>query len=192
MLDLRLPRPAAGFSLLELLAVVLIIGLAAALVSFSGSSSQSDYQLKAQLRHFANAVSLLAEEASLAGEQRGVDLYRELLDGEEIYAYRWLRRVEGQWEVYTPADFTEENLFPSGYGLLLEVDESEVVITAKLIPAETNSLDSEELLPDIWLFSSGEITPFVLSLVSREQPENEQLLRVDMLGRMTLDDEETE
>lgn len=210
-----------GFSLLELLVVILIIGLAVGLVSFSGGGNNSAYQLREELRFFANTLGLLAEEASLSGDQYGVDFYWDMVDGEEVYGYRWLKldipqideekelntdpdsvanidgdnRVqteirEEQWLPYTPVDFEQEGLFSGNYLLRIEVDGIELEIMEKLIPEEIGKLDAEVLLPDIWLFSSGEVTPFKLSLVDREVPELYQEIHVDMLGRMSLETEE--
>ena len=87
-------RFSSGFSLLELLVVVLIIGLAVGLVSFSGGSNKSAYQLREELRFFANTLSLLTEEASLSGDQYGVDFFWDIVEGEEVYGYRWLKLEE--------------------------------------------------------------------------------------------------
>ena len=216
-------RPVAnGFSLIELLAVILIIGLAVGLVSFSGNGDNSDYKLREELRFFANTLGLLTEEASLAGEQYGVDFYWDIVDGQEVYGYRWLKlEVEQpetgpgaamepvpleeisvaekpdpnaiaveQWQPYIPEDFAAEKLFPPTYVLQVEVDGSELEITEKLIPGQTGVLDAEQLVPDVWLFSSGEVTPFVLTLVDREAPEKTRQVTIDMLGRMSLESEE--
>lgn len=219
-------RFSSGFSLLELLVVVLIIGLAVGLVSFSGGSNKSAYQLREELRFFANTLSLLTEEASLSGDQYGVDFFWDIVEGEEVYGYRWLKLEEieigedntnpqsesgadlaedaeigafkkpetrptrKEWQPYTPIDFEAEKLFSPAYVLRIEVEGSELEIKEKLILQENSALDAEELLPDIWLFSSGELTPFDLTLVDSETPELYQAISVDMLGRMSLDTEE--
>jgi general secretion pathway protein H len=216
----------SGFSLLELLVVVLIIGLAVGLVSFSGGTNKSAYQLREELRLFANTLSLLAEEASLSGDQYGVDFFWDIVEGEEVYGYRWLklekieigedstdpesgsgtdvteeaeigafkkpenRPTREEWQPYTPIDFEAEKLFSPTYVLRIEVEGSELEIKEKLIAEETGALDAQELLPDIWLFSSGEVTPFDLTLVDAEIPEFYQAISVDMLGRMSLETEE--
>jgi len=177
----------AGFSLLELLVVILVIGLAVSLVSFTGSGDNSAYKLREELRFFANTVSLIAEEAALSGQQRGVDFYWDLVDGQEVYGYRWLKLEEDEWQPYAPVDFDEENFFSPGHDLLVEMDGSELEINEKLIPDESSALDAEKLEPDIWLFSSGEVTPFTLSLTNREAPEQYQTIDVDMLGRISLE-----
>jgi prepilin-type N-terminal cleavage/methylation domain-containing protein len=211
---------ASGFTLLELLVVVLIIGLAIGLVTFDGSDDNSAYKLKQELRFFANTMSLLAEEASLAGEQRGVDFFWDNVDGQEVYGYRWLRleepeepaellqdvgagegmatveveqgqtAKEAQWQPYQPADFDAEHWFPAGYLLRVEVEGAELEITEKLIPKENSALATETLQPDVWLFSSGEITPFDLILEDSRDPENFQQIQVDMLGRIKLNAEQ--
>lgn len=193
--------------------VILLIGLATSLVSFTGGSNDSGYKLREELRFFANTMSLIAEEASLAGEQRGVDFFLEYIDGEEVYGYRWLKREDELWYPYVPLDFDEERLFSSGFQLFLEMEGEQLEIGEKQAAPEppvedeasvlesgvvSDSIVDSELLareplePDVWLFSSGEVTPFTLSLVNREASEEFQLIEVDMLGRISLDTDEEE
>ncbi|MGK0500138.1 MAG: type II secretion system protein H [Oceanicoccus sp.] len=185
-------RRQAGFSLVELLVVLLIIGLGVKFVSSTGGDN-STQQLRAQARTFANHTALLAEEAVLANQQWGVDIYREIVDGEDRYGYRWLRRNnDKKWQLAYLPDSPEDVLFDRGIELSLtldglgekvEIDEKREIddwqdprANQLLTDEERQSIteqlaakiedQSEPVLPSIWLLSSGEISAFNLSIIS--------------------------
>ena len=174
-------KPEKGFSLIELLVVVLIIGLAVSLISINASTTDSSYQLRQSARDFANQTSLLAEEAVLSRQQWGVDLFYDHGDQGQRAFYRWLRLEGESWQVVTPEGFASEQGFASSLTLILEVEGQPREIEY------SRSRESSELKPDIWLLSTGEISPFRLTIEPLE--ENQQALTVvgDGLGRIWIE-----
>ena len=192
-----------GFSLIELLVVLLIIGLGMSMlgVNLSGSSG---YQLRSEAKQFANATALMAEEAVLANRQWGVDIYRfqdEDVDGER-FGYRWLvRNEQGLW--LPGNDSIRQNDFSFGpdIGLLLELEHSgqEQDIEFKQTVVDPASASNpglgdatEPLIPELWLMSSGEMTEFSLQLFDAQNPEHRAHIRGDILGRVVLDEEDND
>jgi general secretion pathway protein H len=200
----RAPRVAAGFSLVELLAVILIIGLGVQLVSINVGGNKSR-QTRQEAKAFANAAMLAAEEAVLSRQQWGVDFFREVdQQGEDRFGYRWLIREEDLWQLAQPQEDQEiEVLFAPGIQLRLEFEEVEQDIVEKLdIPEpledEENltelekqqaysEKDKNEVEPHVWMLSSGEMTPFKLFIFEADDPENEIVIDGDELGRVSIE-----
>lgn len=204
----------AGFSLVELLVVVLIIGLSISLVSINIGSS-SHVRLRMEAQQFANNTSLMAEEAVLSNQQWGVDIFRQQEAGIEQFGYRWLlQNDEGKWLLANGREMQQAVLFSGDIGLRLQLDalEQDQHIDFKQeikqyqpekalknadekqhrnrIIDQQGIVQREQIEPDIWLFSSGEMNVFVLTVFDRRQPENQIVIRGDELGRIRLDADE--
>lgn len=210
---------ARGFSLVELLVVLLIIGLGFSLANFNVGGNES-YRLLSEAKQFANSSALIAEEAILSNTQWGVDIYRQLADNNdgynlEQYGYRWLvRNKEGDWELASSSNGEVDFLFSPGISVRLELEgsEEEVEILLKRTVNEQSSVfdqqegiaeqlsgteeeQQEPLLPALWLLSSGEISAFSMTLYDAQSPDNQVEIKGDELGRIKVltgleDDEE--
>lgn len=173
-----------GFSLLELLVVLLIIGLAVGVASLIGGGNRA-LQLKADVQQWANRTALVAEEAVLENTSWGVDIYRDFIDGRERYGYRWLVYRDHQWQSATLRDIPIDTLFTQGSIVQLTINDLPQVI------AEKRSLPvvdpAHPWVPDIWLLPNGEITPFVLTLSDAADTDIQYVVRGDLLGRIGLE-----
>ena len=187
------PAPAsAGFSLIELLAILLIIGLGVGLVSFR-ISDNSAYQLRIDAKQLANNAALLTEEAVLSGEQWGIDLYLEVDDqGRDQYGYRWLHKLPDRWEVKAIDSMQTDNLFHPSLAMELELEGVDQEIGFKQaeqtrkVENVASGPDEAPLEPDIWLLSSGEVTPFRLRILEWQEEGLEIVIIADQLGRIEL------
>src|SRR5690606_38412157 len=81
-----------GFTLVEILVVVLIIGLGVGIVSFTIGGNQP-LALRNEARQFATQLEMVAGEAVLAGEAWGLQFYRSVDrdTGDNQIGWRWLR-----------------------------------------------------------------------------------------------------
>ncbi|MBI3771849.1 MAG: type II secretion system minor pseudopilin GspH [Gammaproteobacteria bacterium] len=142
-----------GFTLLELLVVVVIIGILATLVTLSigGRDRKADLELEAQ--RLAALVDLASQEATLRGKELALEF--------ESTGYRFLSlEKENKWQ-----DFADEALrpreLPTGMGLKVEVD-------GTALP--TSDRFGKVALPRIYILSSGELQPFTITLRFEEGP----------------------
>lgn len=196
-----------GFTLVELLVVVLIIALGVSVVSINvGGDNHRQMQLDA--KQFANESALMLEEAVLGNQLWGIDLYRFDDDGEERFGYRWLvRSDEDRWEIPLDEKLAVEYAFSAGTGLRLKVEGSEeeadieykqqaatqsenaLVATAPVGVGQAGSspMGADKVKPDIWLLSSGEMTAFELTLFDERNPDSAVTVSADELGRVKLD-----
>ncbi len=184
------PYAARGFTLLELLVVLLVIGLAIGMVSITNPNHQS-LIIKQQAQQFAHYTALLAEEALLDNSRLGIDLYRGASDGEERYGYRWLSHNNEGWQVQTLRDIPNEHLLPSGIQLRLTVNTLDYRINDKKPEPDStqHTTQQQQLIPAIELFSNGEITPFALVFFYQDKPDDYYRIQGDLLGRMAIDDQ---
>lgn len=97
---------ARGFTLVEMLVVVLIIGLGIGIVSFNLGGNRP-LVLRNEARQFSNQLAVVAGEATLGGEPWGLQFYR-LIDadtGETHIAWRWLHfRQPGSSSITSPVE----------------------------------------------------------------------------------------
>ena len=201
-------RKTGGFSLVELLVVLLIIGLAINFLSFNVGGSNS-YRLQSEAKKFANNVSLIADEAVLTHRQWGVDLFRQVNDDIERFGYRWLvRNDDGLWELANADNMEVEFLFSPGVVLRLQLDgidedqdifiKRDIALQDSIIPTEEDQsreqiiddeglVDVEQIEPAIWLLSSGEMNVFTVTVFETVNPDGKIDIEGDELGRITLD-----
>ena len=104
---------ARGFTLMELLVVLLIIGLGIAVVALTVDDNRGQ-QLLSDARRIANAAAAVSDGAVFDPSPWGAQIYREERDGEEYIAWRWLHYGEKGWQLETPPDLDAGGEFGTG------------------------------------------------------------------------------
>ena len=142
------PRNQTGFTLLEVLVVVLIIGITLSLAVINLGDRQEDL-IEEEGRRLSALIKLASEEAIMNGEELGLML------GEKSYLFS---RLEGEeWQPLAEDRQFRQRQFPHGMTLGLELEERPVI------------LDEDQEQPHIFILSSGELTPFLLTLRSADE-----------------------
>lgn len=198
-----------GFTLVEILVVVLIIGLGVGVVSFTIGGNQP-LALRNEARQFATQLEMVAGEAALGGETWGLQFYRSVdrESGDHQIAWRWLRyrdvdalinaeasaqQVKAEkkekkekeeskktgWQPEAPRDLKAAGSFSANIEAVLEIEGKEVAI--ELLGDEKSGPQ-----PDVWLAPGGEMTPFALQLRFIGASDG-PIVRGDSLGRIELD-----
>lgn len=166
-------RP-AGFTLLELLVVIVIIGVLATLVSLSVSGRAVDDRMQAESRRLEQLLQLATDESQAKGLELG---FRVTTEGVEFLAPDGR---SGQWSVIEEGLFRPRTI-ASPFGLELRIDgrlQRPAVPVNSESPAPTAlELDEERRVePQVLILSSGEVTAFTLDVLL---PDNPAVYRVE-------------
>ena len=160
-----------GFTLLEILVVVLLMGIMATFAVLSIGSRALDDRLDTEARRLNELMALAADEAVLQGVELGF-IYTP--DG-----YAFLIQKDGEW-IPVP-DF--ESLRPR---TLAEPFYLELRVEDRPVPPRNLDDEDEKLKPQVMLLSSGESTGFSLRVRARDFGVYFQL-DGDALGRLKLE-----
>ncbi len=141
-------RTARGFTLLELLVVVLIVGLFAGVAVLSLGVLGSDRELQREAERLRTLLDLVHEEALMQGRDFGV------LFSASSYRFLIFDYQTGRWVTPVDDDILRERTLPERLVVSLRLDDRDVALDPDLedIPDTTE--------PQVLLLSSGEMTPF--------------------------------
>lgn len=139
-------RSAAGFTLIEILVVVVIIGIISAGVLLSVNVAGRDSDLEKESNRLVTLVNYAREQAELQTREYGV-LFRD--DGYEFLTYDVRRNV---WRDVYEDDALRDRSLPGGLGMTLFVETRPVVLT--------KPKDAKDKTPQITIFSNGDLTTF--------------------------------
>lgn len=151
----------AGFTLVEILCVLALLGLTAGLVVLNLPKPAPPFQQ--EVRGVTTVLNLAGRASIIDGKSRGVDITTGDL---EVLLY------DGEWISDTQHEFA--NL----HGLSLIVEQQSIDLTAR-----TKLKENSVLPPLIYFDATGNVTPFTLSLNGRDESF---VLESDARGRITM------
>ncbi|WP_144211887.1 type II secretion system minor pseudopilin GspH [Shewanella donghaensis] len=178
----------SGFTLLEVLLVALLMGLAAAAVTMTTSTAGPEQALKKTARQFIAMTELVIEEAILSGQFLGI-----VVEEDE---YQFVYYKESKWHPVTqdrhlaPKQMEQGvtmSLLLDGLPLTQEDEDDESWFDEPLIE-ESKEDKKKNPEPQILLFPSGEMSTFELSFLLDDDKgkEIEVLVVGDALGRLAI------
>jgi general secretion pathway protein H len=193
------PVGQAGFTLLEIMVVVMLMGLLTAVLVSQGNWTSDDRQLEEEAARLEDTLALLNERSLFSGQLLALRLETT---GWTPLAYD---RIEGD---FLPVDDTalKAHRLPPSLELVWELDDlgedqaslSEVAETlvqddvmagsgkALLDDEESDGSDQDEaVFPQVFFVPSGEVSPLTVTLRAYDDVEAEQRLRVSALGQFS-------
>ncbi len=161
-----------GFTLIEIMVVVVIVGT---ITTFAvlGLSMGRDDTVEREARRLHMVLELAAESALLEARELGLIL--------EPDGYRFTELQDADWRGIRQSDrrYLNPHTLPDQVRMEIEVEG---------LPGDREPGASEDDRPGIMLLSSGEVTPFRLSLSDRgRRDDTHYLIRGDLTGRLTLE-----
>ncbi|WP_298775196.1 type II secretion system minor pseudopilin GspH [uncultured Shewanella sp.] len=185
-----------GFTLMEVLLVVLLMGLAAAAVTLSMSGAGKDRALEKTAQQFKQSVELVLDETVMSGDFVGIVV--------EPNHYQFVLYDEGKWQPLKNDRLLGEREMDPGVEMTLVVeglplvqdDEEETSSWTGDGPFIEKTDEEKKKFPEpqILLFPSGEMSAFELTFSGRDDSDNYIDVKVigDAFGRIVLgrDDDE--
>lgn len=153
---------ANGFTLIEILVVLVLVGLLASLAVFTMGGNSQQRLLKNQVRELYLLIQTASDQAVLNNLELGLVLeetgYRFVAYGDET----------GQWKT-------------SGERMFRAREFPEWLVTTRFIESDAPRLATaeDELKPDVVFFSSGETTPFELEFTVGSETDYTHVLASD-------------
>jgi general secretion pathway protein H len=164
-----------GFTLVEILVVVVIMAVVISLAVLSIGVTGRDSQLDEETRRIEGLVGLLHERAVLEGRDFGLRL--------EPTAYEFVvyDPTRDRWMVMDQEHEFRHRELPRGVAFELQLD-SQIVVLKPI--DRTLSNDQSPPGPQVAIAASGEGTPFHLTL-SREETKAKASVQGDALGKIS-------
>jgi general secretion pathway protein H len=163
-------RRCRGFTLLELMVVLVIIGIILTFAVLSIGDGGRQDQLEQEARRLQALCSLASEEAVLRSRELGVVLQR--------HGYAFVDYDGEVWQPLSGDSLFREHTLPESMELKLIIDGLPVELTEQ--PRE------KEPTPQLLFFSSGERQPFELTVAYRDDPPLAFRLQAPLLGPLKL------
>ncbi|WP_423188104.1 type II secretion system minor pseudopilin GspH [Alishewanella sp. d11] len=155
----------SGFTLLEILLVIVLIGILASVVVLNFDGDTAEEQVDKEAVRFQQVFQFIAETAQLRQQEWG------LVVAENGYAFVYF--ADGSWQWVQQPEVAKQHRLPEGLQLQLEIEglpgaEQNLLSQLEWQQEEQTSLSTEEgaakpPLPQVFILSSGEISPFRLS-----------------------------
>ncbi|MCL1059439.1 type II secretion system minor pseudopilin GspH [Shewanella gelidimarina] len=184
----------AGFTLMEVLLVVLLMGLAASAVTLSMGGASQEKALERLAVQFMMSAEMVLDETVLSGQFIGIVVEKD------SYEYVYYDYDDGKWKPLEQDRLLSARQMEPGFELHLVLDglplvqEDEEQDSWFDEPLIEPSADDKKKYPEpqILLFPSGEMSAFELSFVTRNEmnKEIEVVVFGDVLGRLKLDHED--
>ena len=167
-----------GFSLLELLAVLVVIALFTSLANLTVTSGGQDIQLQSTVYNLVDVAGYALDEAQMTGVDYGLLLQEEQEAGETIYSYLWLERGADGWAAPLSGQelFAQQRL-PAGIALELVLED------APMVELSLDGDEAEVVNPQVVFYASGEATVGWINVLQTQGGELLWRIEWDLFGR---------
>ncbi len=155
-----------GFTLVEVMLVMLLIGLLATMVVMNFSGESREDRLEKEAERFQQIFQFVAETAMLKQQEWGLYILPDR------YGFLYYNNDDGKWAAAEEPAGVAQHRLPENITLQLELEGLPGEETNLLSKLEWQ-LDEDEqteqdskipVLPQVFILSSGEISPFQLLL----------------------------
>lgn len=167
-------RRSAGFSLIELLVVIIVIGIVTSMVLLSAGVLRDDREIRVEARRVMSLLEVAQDEAMMQGREFGIEVMTD--------SYRFVEfdPFTNEWTELLGDDTFRLRQLPENAEFELFLEDQRILLETE--PGQMTSPDDESdrgptknYAPHVLIFSSGDSTPFELHIA---RGINEQLVVV--------------
>ena len=153
----------SGFTLLELLVVLVVIGIMVSMAVLSFGVLGRDRQAEEEARRFWVVLQQAREEAELQVEDIGIYM--------SATAYEYLRfdSRKNEWQLIDGDELFQQRELPEGLRFRMRLESREVVLKPGL-PDRGDKDENEKYPPHVMVLSSGDVMPFELEIEREGAP----------------------
>jgi general secretion pathway protein H len=187
-----------GFTLLEIVLVMFVVGIAFGMVAISIGGGTRPYEIKSAAKSLYASAALASEEAILTNTQFGLrfDIDPEYPGPDDHYLYSWYQfdPMNMRWIKLEDHDVLKAGKLPEHIRLQIEIEGQPLVIGAREKQVSKLALEQKQEeegkgdpeYPDIFFMSSGELSAFTVRMSDKDLQEYEGEYRVEgeMVGRV--------
>jgi len=157
--------------------VVFIIGILATMFTLSVGVLGTDSEVEEETDRLQALINLAREEAVTNGRELGLHFYPTGYefatyqeDFVEYYDPADKQQNQSEWLVLSLGTLLKPRQLPAGVVIELEIDGREIILDEKKEPVIKDPDDEEDATnaednsyrPQIWLYSTGDMSPFVI------------------------------
>ena len=167
-------RRSSGFTLLELMVVLVLVGIIFSFAMLSLGGDDLAELMEQETRRLGTLLGLVSDEAVLRGEEMAVYFTDT--------GYEFLILNGNQWQAPEGDRLLQARSLPADIEIRLEVNGDSPGLT------DSSEEDEEALTPQVYILSSGEMTPFSAVLQS-SQSNTRYHLTASLLGEIAWETE---
>jgi len=175
----------AGFTLIEVMLVIVVIGMMVAAVQLNFANNKPEKTLEQEALRFAGVFNLAAEYGLL----NNVELGLVVKDG----SYEFVGYDGVSWTSIPENEMLASYKMPEELTIALNFDDlepdPEALVSRDLFEPEEDSLseteEEEKIIPQVYILSGGDITPFKASFLFADEYLLEQDFAFVVEGKYT-------
>ena len=191
----------AGFSLLEVLVVVFIVGVLATMFTLSVGVIGGDRQLETEADRLVALMKLAREEAVIQGREIGLRFFKDRYEFSGFYEdfveyHDEENPDQSEWALLDESTLLGPRHLPEGLLFELQIDGRDIVLTradtepaAEPAQGEEDEQQTETYNPQVMVFSSGDMSPFTVR-IRREYSNAGTTLEFDIDGSVEVEEEQ--
>ena len=179
---MRLHGGSRGFSLIEILVVIVIVGIVMSIAILSVTLAGGDSQLREEAQRIVSLVEVARDESLLQGREFGLEFMQ---NGYRFVEFDPLTR---QWTEIIGDDTLRLRALPEELELELFIEDRRVVLRddpASMTSENEDRPGVERYAPHVLIYSSGDLSPFEIHFVRRVD-DNLLAVRGDFAGKLEI------